>query len=295
MRLFRPIVMGTDASVSVPPSMGAEQRSWVGLALAALIVVAWLASLLLLLQVDLTALLATGRPTAAQELAHWRLPHTWIAAAGVGTEILVRTFLQTGLFIVAHDAMHGSLIPARPRLNHRLGRLALTLYACLPYGDCLRKHRQHHQAPGSPGDPDFHDGIRSHPVSWYLHFMRGYLSMPQIVSLAAAWICTAAVMPSAAPAIQLNIVVFWVVPLVLSSVQLFVFGTYLPHRHGQAGDGVTHRVESLPLPALISLVSCYHFGFHWEHHQHPEAAWYELPGLHRRHWSRNGHPRLQGE
>lgn len=228
MRLFRPIVMGTDASVSVPPSMGAEQRSWVGLALAALIVVAWLASLLLLLQVDLTALLATGRPTAAQELAHWRLPHTWIAAAGVGTEILVRTFLQTGLFIVAHDAMHGSLIPARPRLNHRLGRLALTLYACLPYGDCLRKHRQHHQAPGSPGDPDFHDGIRSHPVSWYLHFMRGYLSMPQIVSLAAAWICTAAVMPSAAPAIQLNIAVFWVVPLVLSSVQLFVFGTYLP-------------------------------------------------------------------
>lgn len=291
VRLFRPIVMRTDASVSVPPPMDAEQRSWLGLALAALIVVAWLATLLVLLQVDLTTLLATGHLTPAQELAHGHLPATWIAAAGVGTEILVRTFLQTGLFIVAHDAMHGSLIPARPRLNHRLGHLALTLYACLPYADCLRKHRQHHQAPGSPCDPDFHDGVRSHPISWYLHFMRGYLSTPQIVLLAAAWTCTAALMSPTAPTLPLNIVVFWIVPLVLSSVQLFVFGTYLPHSHGQVGDGATHRVESLPLPALISLLSCYHFGFHWEHHQHPEAAWYELPGLHRRHWSHNGQSR----
>lgn len=283
--------MGTDALVSVPPPMGAEQRSWLGLALAALIVVAWLASLLLLLPFDLTALLPTGRFTAAQELAHWRLPGTWIAAAGVSIDVLVRTFLQTGLFIVAHDAMHGSLMPARPRLNHRLGHLALTLYACLPYDDCLEKHRQHHQAPGSPNDPDFHDGVHPHPVSWYLHFMRGYLSTPQIFWLAAAWICTAALMSPAAPTLPLNIVVFWVVPLVLSSVQLFMFGTYLPHRQVQAGDRATHRVESLPLPALISLLSCYHFGFHWEHHQHPEAAWYELPGLHRRRWAHNAHTR----
>ncbi|MCP9885152.1 fatty acid desaturase [Synechococcus sp. ATX 2A4] len=275
--------MATAASESVQRLRGSHLCSLTGLWLAVLIVVAWLVSLLLLLQADLSGVVQTGL-TAAQQLAHWQMPSTWFKAARVGAEILLRTFLQTGLFIVAHDAMHGSLIPAQPRWNHRLGRVALLLYACLPYGDCHRKHLQHHRCPGGSSDPDFHNGVNAHPTGWYLHFMRGYLSPPQICGLAAAWICMAALMASTTATIALNIAVFWVVPLVLSSMQLFLFGTYLPHRHGQAGDEAAHKVESLPLPALISLLSCYHFGFHWEHHQHPEAAWFELPSVHHRRW-----------
>ena len=31
--------------------------------------------------------------------------------------VLLRTFLHTGLFVVAHDAIHSSLCPSRPNLN----------------------------------------------------------------------------------------------------------------------------------------------------------------------------------
>ncbi len=43
--------------------------------------------------------------------------------------IAVQTWLCVGLFIVAHDAMHGSLAPGQAKLNRLVGRLALLLYA----------------------------------------------------------------------------------------------------------------------------------------------------------------------
>jgi beta-carotene/zeaxanthin 4-ketolase len=274
--------MGADASVSATPSVGTTLGSLTGLGLALLIVVGWLVSLVALLRGNLTA-----------------MPSSWIGVLTLCSQILMRTFLQTGLFIVTHDAMHGSLLPAVPRWNHRLGRLALSLYACLPYSSCHKKHLQHHCYPGTSRDPDFHDGVNVHAAVWYLRFMRSYLSMPQICGLAAAWIGTAALIaassPSTPPTLALNIALFWMLPLVLSSVQLFLFGTYLPHRLGQAGEDGVHHVESLPLPAFLSLVSCYHFGFHLEHHQHPEAAWYELPGVHNGRWTHSATTHEQAE
>jgi len=31
------------------------------------------------------------------------------------------------------------------------------------------------------------------------------------------------------------------------------------------------------LPEWLSLLACYHFGYHLEHHQDPQLAWHELP------------------
>jgi beta-carotene ketolase (CrtW type) len=59
-------------------------------------------------------------------------------------------------------------------------------------------------------------------------------------------------------------------------MQLFIFGTYLPHRHQGAGDA-KQQAQSLELPALLSLLACYHFGYHREHHINPSLAWFELP------------------
>ena len=41
--------------------------------------------------------------------------------------VLLRTFLHTGLFVVAHDAIHGSLCPNHPALNVGIGHLMLGL------------------------------------------------------------------------------------------------------------------------------------------------------------------------
>jgi beta-carotene ketolase (CrtW type) len=77
----------------------------------------------------------------------------------------------------------------------------------------------------------------------------------------------------------LAVPIFWVLPLVLSSLQLFLFGTYLPHRGGDAGPSGRHAVRSLGYPHLLSLLACYHFGYHAEHHAHPAVPWFRLPAL----------------
>ena len=232
-----------------------------GLLLAALILLGWLATLVLLL------LLPIGQ-----------LPPALLVLA-----VLARTFLQTGLFIVGHDAMHRVLVPCSRRWNDGLGRLVLLLYAALPYGPCRQKHHQHHHRPGSAEDPDFHAPGRSSVLAWYGRFMGGYLRPLPLTLLVSAWAALA--LATSVPAVAL----FCVLPLLLSSLQLFLVGTYLPHR-GQdqghdacAGQGEDrHRSISLALPEGLSLLACYHFGYHREHHRAPQLAWHQLPQEYRR-------------
>lgn len=49
-------------------------------------------------------------------LAHYHFHVWWVLPA-----IAIQTFLYTGLFITAHDAMHRSLCPHNLRLNDALG------------------------------------------------------------------------------------------------------------------------------------------------------------------------------
>jgi len=191
--------------------------------------------------------------------------------------VLMRAFLQTGLFIVAHDAMHGSLLPRSRRWNDRVGRLALGFYACLPWERCHRHHLGHHQAPASPHDPDYHDGQNRGAVAWYLRFMAKYLRPAQMTGLLSCWVGSALLLQGLTPHPWANVLLFWTLPLLLSSLQLFVFGTYLPHRDGAALTGNRHQARSLPLAPWCSLLACYHFGYHWEHHEEPHLPWFLLP------------------
>jgi beta-carotene/zeaxanthin 4-ketolase len=200
--------------------------------------------------------------------------------------VLLRAFLQTGLFIVAHDAMHGSLLPGSRRWNDRLGRLALMLYACLPWESCRQNHLHHHLKPASQSDPDHHDGRNRGVAAWYMRFMAEYLSPSQMTGLLSSWLICALLLWQLTPHPLINLLLFWILPLLLSSLQLFVFGTYLPHREGSAAPGDRHHARSLPLPRGLSLLACYHFGYHWEHHEYPEQPWFRLPE--KRHFVTNG-------
>lgn len=214
-----------------------------------------------------------------------------IAALGLRLEALpwwqclifvgLRSQLHTGLFIIGHDAMHQVLWPARPRLNHRLGALALLLYAALPYGRCRSLHQRHHRLTATSADPDFPDQGHAHLLSWYGQFMAGYLNGAQMGQLLISWGLLLALLSPRNPSAIWQVLLFCTLPLLLSSWQLFLFGTYLPHRHQRRPEGL-QRPLSLNLPAWLSLLACYHFGYHREHHDHPELAWYELPAEHRR-------------
>lgn len=221
------------------------------------ILLAWFLSLVGLMVLDLGAL-----PAGA-----------WVLVA---LAVLLRAFLHTGLFIVGHDAMHAVLLPGSAAVNRSWARLSLALYAALPYAICQAKHQLHHLHPGSHRDPDFYRPEGS-LLGWFGHFLLGYLSWSQMALLLGGWATTAWLSGQFTPTAPLNLLLFCVAPLLLSSLQLFLFGTYLPHRV-ESGGSHSHHACSLELPVWLSLLTCYHFGYHWEHHEYPSLAWFELPG-----------------
>lgn len=182
-----------------------------------------------------------------------------------------QTWIWTGLFITAHDAIHGS-IHASPRLNRSIGQLCLWLYAGFDYGQLSVKHHLHHQYPASDRDPDFHAENAPDFWNWYRHFVCEHLNWRQILNLAVILMITISICKCS----PVNLLLFWVMPSLLSSLQLFYFGTFLPHREPEGGYSSSHRAETIARSRWWSLISCYHFGYHHEHHESPEIPWWRL-------------------
>ncbi|HYO68452.1 MAG TPA: fatty acid desaturase, partial [Archangium sp.] len=106
---------------------------------------------------------------------------------------------------------------------------------------------------------------------WFATFMVRYTTWLQILVMAAKF--NLLLLLGVA---QWRIVAFWVVPALLGTVQLFYFGTFLPHRRPDTPDMAPHHARSLPRNHLWAMLSCYFFGYHWEHHQSPSTPWWRL-------------------
>lgn len=177
--------------------------------------------------------------------------------------ILVQMHLYTGLFITAHDAMHGT-VSSKPGLNKFIGQLCTALYACFPFSKLYEKHHKHHKHVHTDLDPDYHNG---NFVTWYISFIREYLSWWQLVLMALIynvlklWIA------------EVNLILFWVLPSLLSTLQLFYFGTWLPH-HGEHSN--KHQSATQKKNHILAFFSCYFFGYHYEHHDSPGTPWWKL-------------------
>ena len=192
--------------------------------------------------------------------------------------VLLRSFLHTGLFIVAHDAMHHSLAPLNAKLNNNIGRLCLFLYAGLSYKSCSKNHSLHHIYPESTADPDFHSILNSKPINWYFRFLSNYLDGNQFCTLTLVWLFLLQITSTVNPNAIENIIIFCPLPLIISSIQLFLVGTCLPHQKTQKDPG-RQLPRSLSLHPLLSFAACYHFGYHLEHHLSPSTPWFKLPNL----------------
>jgi len=177
--------------------------------------------------------------------------------------ILVQMHLYTGLFITAHDAMHGTVSPNKT-LNNLAGHTCTLLYALFWYPKLYAKHHQHHSHVHTAADPDYHEG---NFVQWYISFIRNYLSIWQIVAMAILFNILKLWIP------QENLLLFWVLPSLLSTVQLFYFGTYLPHK-GEHDN--RHQSRSQAKNHVVAFFSCYFFGYHYEHHDAPWLPWWKL-------------------
>jgi beta-carotene ketolase (CrtW type) len=188
------------------------------------------------------------------------------------------TWMHTALFITAHEAMHGLICPGRPRLNHAIGWACARAFAHNDYRTLLHAHWAHHRHPGRVGlDPDFHDGLHRSVARWFVTFMLGYLSVEQMVwmGITTVTLHLGAGLPAS------RIALGWIGPLVLSSIQLFYFGTYLPHREPKLAHGVpyapAHRARSDYGKAdWWHVLTCLNFGLHAEHHALPFVPWWRL-------------------
>ena len=195
----------------------------------------------------------------------------WMAAVPM---VLAQTWLGVGLFIVSHDAIHGSLAIGRPGLNTAVGRLAAGLYnPGFRYGLLERNHHAHHCGPGSATDPDFHPERPRAYVAWFRRFFRTYFGWVELARLTVA-LCIYLFVLRARP---LNLALFWGLPALLSALQLFTFGTWMPHRHAADAFADRHRARTLEFGWLLSLLTCFHFGYHLEHHRSPGTPWWGLP------------------
>lgn len=179
--------------------------------------------------------------------------------------ILLQTHLFTGLFITAHDAMHGT-VSSNKRLNNFIGGLCLALFALNSWKRMLPKHHEHHRFAGTANDPDY-----GPPPFWlwFFKFVKTYVRWYQIVGMAILHNIAKIWIP------EINLVLFYIVPSILSMLQLFYFGTYLPHRGEHAVDN-KHKARSQSKNHLWAFMSCYFFGYHYEHHDMPGTPWWLL-------------------
>ena len=248
-------------NVGSPAPIARERQATIGLALAALVIAAW--STLHVLGVFFMPL---------------SLDMLWLIIPFV----LVQCSLYVGLFIIAHDCMHGSLVPFKPAVNRAIGQLCLLLYAGFSFDQLNRKHHLHHRNSGTAGDLFFVD----HPPygfwHWYVKFFTEYFSGREFIYIAALTALYVGVFGASI----FNILLFWALPALASSLQLFTFGTYLPHRPGPDTFSDRHRTRTNGYPWLTSLLTCFHFGYHHEHHLFPDLPWWRLPEAHERYPSR---------
>ncbi len=180
----------------------------------------------------------------------------------------IQTYLYTGLFITAHDAMHGLVSPNKV-VNKSIGRLATQLFAALSFSRLLEKHQLHHRFPGEAADPDYSVNSQNFWL-WWFSFMKNYISWWQIIIMALVfnilhiWVD------------QLNLILFWILPSILATFQLFYFGTYRPHRLPHTETMLPHNSRSQKGPHIWAMLSCYFFGYHYEHHEWPHIPWWKL-------------------
>jgi len=226
-----------------------------GILIASTLIILWLGTLIFFLSVDIS-----------------QISLFWIAPA-----VLLRTFLQTGIFITAHDAIHGTIFSQNRQINDFIGSVAARMYVLLPYKTLSENHRLHHRYPASEKDPDFCEHGQKNPLLWYVNFMKEYLEGKQslVLLIGMSLIFYSLLWGLSIP--LANLLLFWLLPIFLSSIQLFYFGIFLPHRQPKEGYTNRHRAKSSYYSVLWSFLTCYHFGYHWEHHEYPHLPWYKLP------------------
>ena len=215
----------------------------IGIVIASMLILSWFVSLYFLLTWELD----------------YSNPLVYIA-------IYLQTHLYTGLFITSHDAMHGTVSKDKT-INTIFGRFTSLLFAFNFYDRLIIKHHEHHNHVASDDDPDYHKSGKF--WLWYWNFIKRYITLKQLILMTISLQVLNLIFPFE------NLMLYWILPSILSTFQLFYFGTYIPHKDGHNSDN-KHRSKTLKKNHVWAFLSCYFFGYHYEHHDAPGVPWWRL-------------------
>lgn len=189
---------------------------------------------------------------------------------GTYLHIFIQGFLYTGLFITAHDAMHGT-VSRYKFINITIGRITTFLFAGMSYNRLLKNHNLHHKFPATDQDPDYFIKSQNFFVWWAVFFYR-YATLQQIIIMGLSY----NLLKIIGNVPEINLWFYWIIPALLGTLQLFYFGTYLPHRQPHTEEMGQHKARTLPKNHLLAFLTCYFFGYHREHHEGPHIPWWQL-------------------
>ena len=130
-------------------------------------------------------------------------------------------------------------------------------YALFSFDKLLRRHGLHHSFPAGDRDPDFHDGVHTGPLRWYVHFMLHYLTAPQLIGMAALFNLLQHV---AGVALE-NLLILWAAPALLSTCS-FLFRDLSAALPAPQGGISLPIAPSAPIFGVASLLTRFHFGYH---------------------------------
>jgi len=125
------VALKSSAPSPAPAWVLKPDYEWCGLGVAAFVVALWSCTLRF-------GLLRTPASMEQQPV--------WLTAL----LMLALTHQYTGLFITAHDAMHGLVLPKKRRLNDLVGTFCALAFAGFDYKLLHAAHWRHHAHPASP-------------------------------------------------------------------------------------------------------------------------------------------------
>ncbi len=193
------------------------------------------------------------------------LSNPWMYA-----HILLQAYLYTGLFITGHDAMHGNISKLRI-VNSFFGYLSGFLFAGMYYPRLRKNHGKHHRYAATDEDPDFYEGSQNF-WKWWAVFMYRYVTVAQLVVMAVFYNLLLLI-----PGVDdRTALLYWALPAILGTLQLFWVGVYWPHRLPHTPEMGPHKARTQAKNHAWAMLSCYFFGYHREHHLNPRIPWWQL-------------------
>ena len=163
--------------------------------------------------------------TATDPAARFIGPGAWRHGLGYGLLGLPLAFVALPLYVLLPD--HYARTYDMPLAT--LGAVLLALYAGFAWKQLRDAHFDHHKLAGRPGDPDFDEHNPGNFLRWYGTFFRRYFGWRSILYVHTVvgiyWLVLDISMA--------QIVLLYGLPALGSSLQLFYFGTFRPHRHAR--------------------------------------------------------------